>query len=49
MGKVAKNNKWFKRIDHGEFLGVTIFECFEELNSKKIKLQLEKLSKWIDE
>jgi len=22
MGKVAKNNKWFKRIDHGEFLGV---------------------------
>ena len=49
IGEVAKNNKWFKRIDHGEFLGVTIFECFEELNSKKIKLQLEKLSKWIDE
>jgi predicted ATP-dependent endonuclease of OLD family len=49
IGEVAKNNEWFKRIDHGEFLGVTIFECFEELNSEKIKLQLEKLSKWIDE
>ena len=49
IGEVAKNNRWFKRIDHGEFLGVTIFECFEELNSEKIKLQLEKLSKWIDE
>jgi len=49
IGEVAKSNKWLKRIDHGEILGSIIFECFEELNSKKIKLQLEKLSKWIDE
>ena len=49
IGEVAKDNKWFKRIDHGEILGLIIFECFEELNSKKIKNQLESLSNWIDE
>ena len=49
IGEVAKDNKWFKRIDHGEILGSIIFECFEELNNKKIKIQLEKLSKWIDD
>lgn len=49
MGKVAKNNKWFKRIDHGENLGSIIFDYLEEMNEKKLKNQLEKLSKWIDE
>ena len=49
IGEVAKDNRWFKRIDHGEILGLIIFECFEELNSKKIKNQLESLSNWIDE
>jgi len=49
IGEVAKDNKWFKRIDHGETLGLIIFEYFEKLNTKKIKIQLEKLSKWIDE
>jgi len=49
IGEVAKNNRWFKRIDHGEILGLTILKYFEELDNKKIKLQLEKLSKWIDE
>ena len=44
MGEVAKNNKWFKRTDHGENLGSIIFDYFEEMNDKKIKNQLESLS-----
>ena len=49
MGKASKKAKWFKRLDQGEIFGSIIFECFEEMNNKRIKLQLEKLSKWIDE
>jgi len=45
----VKNNEWFKRIDHGEFLGATIFGFFDEMNGKKIKSMLENLSIWIDE
>ncbi|MBI2470629.1 MAG: ATP-binding protein [Planctomycetes bacterium] len=44
-----KKNAWFKRIDHGEFLGSTIFKYFEKMEGKKIKEQLKKLSNWIDE
>jgi ABC-type Na+ transport system ATPase subunit NatA len=49
IGEVAKNNKWFKRIDHGEKLAAIIFDYFEEMNDKKIKNRLESLSNWIDE
>ena len=49
IGEVAKDKKWFKRIDHGEKLGSIIFDYFDEMNDKKIKNQLGKLSKWIDE
>ncbi len=49
MGKASKKAKWFKRINHGEFLGSTIFDYFEEMNDKEIKNQLESLSNWIDE
>lgn len=46
--EVAKDNKWFKRIDHGEILGLIVFEYFEKLDTKNIKNQLESLSNWID-
>jgi len=49
MGEVAKKNGWFKRTDHGEYLGSIIFDYFKEMNDKKIKNQLESLSNWIDE
>ena len=45
----AKKNKWFKRIDYGEFLGTVIFKYFSEMQTEKIKIQLETLSNWIDE
>jgi AAA15 family ATPase/GTPase len=46
---LVKDKEWFKRIDHGEFLGDTIFNYFEKMNDKKIKEQLGALSNWIDE
>ena len=48
IGKTAKEKDWFKRIDHGEFLGSIIFNYFGEMEDKKIKKQLEDLSSWID-
>ncbi len=48
LGKAAKNCKWFKRIDQGEFLGSVILKYLGDMNNKKIKEQLENLSNWID-
>ena len=49
IGKASKKARWFKRTDHGEYLGSIIFDYFKEMNDKKIKNQLESLSNWIDE
>ncbi len=46
---LVRDKEWFKRIDHGEFLGNIIFNYFEEMKDKKIKEQLKALSNWIDE
>ncbi len=45
----ANVKKWFKRVDHGEFLGGTIFKYFEQMADKTLKNQLESLSDWVDE
>ncbi|MDR2407630.1 MAG: AAA family ATPase [Bacteroidales bacterium] len=45
-----KHDSWFKRIDHGEFLGEVIFSCFDALSGTHLKdKMLEPLLKWIDE
>ena len=51
MGKASltKDKEWFKRIDHGEFLGEIILSYFAELDNRKLKTQLENLLGWIDE
>ena len=49
IGNASSAKEWFKRVDHGEFLGNTIFNHFDEMDDKKIKKQLEALSNWIDE
>jgi hypothetical protein len=49
ISKASISSKWFKRIDHGERLGEIIFHYLEAMNQKKLKEQLENLSKWIDE
>lgn len=51
LGKASliKDKEWFKRIDHGEFLGDIIFKYFYQINDNKIINLLENLSSWIDE
>jgi len=51
LGKASliKDKEWFKRIDHGEFLGEIIFRYFDELNNKRLKTQLDNLLSWIDD
>lgn len=47
IGEVAKENKWFKRIDHGEFLGSVIFKYFDQIKDKRLGKTLQELSNWI--
>ncbi|GBE17386.1 hypothetical protein BMS3Abin15_01231 [bacterium BMS3Abin15] len=44
-----KKEGWYKRIDHGEFIGKLWFESLEELTGKKLKSQYDELLKWIRE
>ncbi len=39
---------WFKRIDHGEFIGKVWFNSLREITDKKLFSQFENLSNWID-
>jgi len=48
LAETAKNKRWFKRIDHGEFLGSVIFKYLDEIKNKPLGKQLDELSKWID-
>jgi len=45
---LVKDKEWFKRIDHGEFMGDVLFKHFGDMTDKKIKNQLEGLSGWIN-
>jgi putative ATP-dependent endonuclease of the OLD family len=44
----VKSKEWFKRIDHGEFLGNVCLKYLSEMEGKKLKVQIEGLSNWID-
>lgn len=46
--KGAEDKGWFKRIDHGEFLGFIWMKSLEELAGKKLLEQYESISNWID-
>jgi putative ATP-dependent endonuclease of OLD family len=45
----VEGSEWFKRIGHGESLGLMIFKYFNEIEDTGLKKQLENLSAWIDE
>lgn len=57
LGEKAKGYKentkkiegWYKRIDHGEFIGKLWFESLNRLEGKKLKSQYDELVKWISE
>lgn len=44
---VTKKNEWFKRTDHGEFIGTICCKHMEEIEEKKLGLLLLGISKWI--
>ena len=52
--KKQKNNgkedekSWFKRVDHGIFLGSVLIKYLDQMDGKKIKEQIESLSNWMD-
>ena len=48
LGEVARDKAWFKRIDHGEFLGSVIFKYFDKIKDKTLGKRLQELSGWID-
>lgn len=48
LAEAAKNSNWFKRIDHGKFLGKIIFKHFDYIKDKTLGKRLENLSNWID-
>ncbi len=48
FGKIAKEKNWFKRIDHGEFLGNIIFDYFDQIKDKKLGTQLKSLLDWTE-
>lgn len=48
LGFVSKKNGWFKRTDHGEFLGYVCCKYISYSKEKKIEKQFNELSKWID-
>lgn len=48
LGGAARDKAWFKRIDHGEFLGSVIFKYFDKIKDKTLGKRLQELSGWID-
>ncbi len=48
LGEVARDKAWFKRIDHGEFLGSVIFKHFDKIKDKTLGKRLQEVSGWID-
>jgi len=46
---VKGDKAWFKRIDHGEFLGRIIFKYFDQIEEQRVlKRNLDGLINWID-
>lgn len=46
---VSKGSEWFKRIDHGEYLGSIIFKHYGNINENAyLKRNLSSLIEWID-
>jgi putative ATP-dependent endonuclease of the OLD family len=49
LGEKAKEKGWFKRIDHGEFIGNLWFNALSNIDDTRLKAQYDKLTKWIEE
>ncbi len=45
---LSKTNEWFKKIDHGEFLGSICCKYLSQMAGKKLATQIEAISKWVE-
>lgn len=48
ISSAEKDKDWFKRTDHGEFIGGVCCKHIESFKGKKLHSQIEELNKWID-
>ena len=48
LGKTSHKESWFKRIDHGIFLGETCCEYLQEMGETTLKNEFTQLSEWIE-
>jgi hypothetical protein len=49
LGAKANKKDWYKRTDHGEYLGKIWFESLDSLEGKRLKRQYEDLNQWIEQ
>jgi len=49
LGEIAKKKEWFKRIDHGKFLGSVIFKYIKHLQDTPLGIQMTNILKWIED
>ena len=49
LGVVAKDKKWFKRIDHGKKLGEVFSKNIGDISEKQLGKQLKIIFDWLDE
>ncbi|MBP1638691.1 MAG: hypothetical protein H6Q17_274 [Bacteroidetes bacterium] len=45
---VVKDKEWFKRIDHGEFLGNVCLKYLSDMAKKPLGIQISGLLNWVD-
>jgi putative ATP-dependent endonuclease of the OLD family len=48
LGRASKKAEWFKRFDHGEFLGKTCCKYLERMDGTHLATQINTVSTWID-
>lgn len=47
IGKIAKSEAWFKRIDFGQQIGEIIFDEYDEFVGKTFRCVIERLLQWV--
>lgn len=47
LGEKSKEKEWYKRIDHGEFIGGVWFNSLDKMKDKQLNKQFDTLTSWI--
>lgn len=48
ISEASHKNEWFKRIDHGEYVGTVIFKYIDKIAQTHLAQMINNLSKWVD-